>query len=62
MLKSSERIVESVLFGSRWLLAPFFLGLIVATGLLLFKFGKVLFGLLALAATLGSFRRWRITG
>ncbi len=54
MLKSSERIVESVLFGSRWLLAPFFLGLIVATGLLLFKFGKVLFGLIAHAATLGS--------
>ncbi len=54
MLKSSERIVESVLFGSRWLLAPFFVGLIAAIGLLLFKFGKVLFGLIAHATMLGS--------
>ena len=54
MLKSSERLIESVLFGSRWLLAPFFVGLVAAIGLLLFKFGKVLFDLIAHAATVGS--------
>ena len=54
MLKSSERWIESILFGSRWLLAPFFLGLIAAIGLLLFKFGKVLLGLVTQAAMMGS--------
>jgi uncharacterized protein (TIGR00645 family) len=38
--------MESAIFASRWLLAPFFLGLIVAMMVLLVKFGKELFSLL----------------
>jgi uncharacterized protein (TIGR00645 family) len=41
-----ERILESTLFASRWLLAPFFLGLIVAIGVLLIKFAKELVALI----------------
>jgi uncharacterized protein (TIGR00645 family) len=43
---SFERAMESAIFASRWLLAPFFLGLIVAMMVLLVKFGKELFSLL----------------
>lgn len=49
MIRTSERILESILFGSRWLLAPFFLGLVAAIALLLVKFAKQL---LTLATTL----------
>ena len=41
-----ERLLESAIFSSRWLLAPFFLGLIVAMVVLLVKFGKELTRLL----------------
>lgn len=41
-----ERILESTLFASRWLLAPFFVGLIVAIGVLLIKFFKELAALI----------------
>jgi len=37
-----ERLLESAIFSSRWLLAPFFVGLIVAMLALLVKFGKEL--------------------
>lgn len=37
-----ERILESTIFASRWLLAPFFIGLIVGIGVLLIKFVKEL--------------------
>jgi uncharacterized membrane protein YqhA len=37
-----ERFLESAIFASRWLLAPFFLGLIIAMAVLLLKFGKEL--------------------
>ncbi|MFO1300987.1 MAG: TIGR00645 family protein [Burkholderiaceae bacterium] len=40
-----ESAMESVLFRSRWLLAPFFFGLIVAIIALLVKFGKELLSL-----------------
>jgi uncharacterized protein (TIGR00645 family) len=43
--KAIERLLESTIFASRWLLAPFFLGLIVAMVVLLVKFGKELFSL-----------------
>ncbi|MFD1627978.1 TIGR00645 family protein [Azospirillum griseum] len=33
-----ERRFEQVIFASRWLLAPFYLGLVIALGLLLIKF------------------------
>ena len=35
-----ERVVEKFIFRSRWLLAPFFIGLLVAVVLLLLKFFK----------------------
>jgi uncharacterized protein (TIGR00645 family) len=42
MNKSVERPLEATIFASRWLLAPFFLGLIVAILVLLVKFFKEL--------------------
>ncbi len=47
MNKSVERSLESTIFASRWLLAPFFLGLIVAILVLLVKFFKELVSLVA---------------
>lgn len=41
-MKQLEHILESMIFRSRWLLAPFFVGLIVAIGVLLVKFFKQL--------------------
>jgi len=39
LLRSLEHGLESVIFNSRWLLAPFYLGLIGALALLLVEFG-----------------------
>jgi len=39
-MKSLEQKLESLMFNSRWLLAPFYLGLVLAIGLLLVKFVK----------------------
>ena len=44
-MRKFESVMESVLFRSRWLLAPFFFGLIVAIIALLVKFGKELLSL-----------------
>ena len=41
-----ERRMESMIFASRWILAPFFVGLIIAMLVLLVKFGKELISLL----------------
>jgi len=37
-----ERGLESLLFNSRWLMAPFYLGLVVSLAVLLFKFALLL--------------------
>jgi uncharacterized protein (TIGR00645 family) len=37
-----ETAIEVTLFASRWLLAPFYLGMVVALGVLLFVFGREL--------------------
>ena len=37
-LKRAETTLESVLFNSRWLMAPFYLGLVVSLVVLLYKF------------------------
>jgi len=37
-LKRGEKAFETVLFNSRWLMAPFYLGLVVSLVVLLFKF------------------------
>jgi uncharacterized protein (TIGR00645 family) len=42
VLKPVERALESVLFNSRWLMAPFYLGLVVSLAVLLLKFGMML--------------------
>lgn len=42
VMKGLELFVEAIIFRSRWLLAPFFLGLIVATIALMLKFFKEL--------------------
>ncbi len=49
-MKNAEAVLESLVFRSRWLLAPFFIGLIIAIVALLLKFGKEL-----LALSLGIF-------
>jgi uncharacterized protein (TIGR00645 family) len=38
-----ERLIETFLFASRWLLAPFFMGLVVSLGVLLYQALKELF-------------------
>jgi len=42
-MKRVEHGLEVFIFGSRWLLAPFYLGLIAGIGLLLIKFVKAFF-------------------
>jgi uncharacterized protein (TIGR00645 family) len=37
-MKHIERGIERVLFNSRWLMAPFYLGLVISLAVLLFKF------------------------
>lgn len=44
-MPSLERAIETLIFASRWILAPFFLGLLVAMVVLLFKFMKELLDL-----------------
>ena len=39
-MKSIEHTLETLIFNSRWLLAPFYLGLVLAIGILLIKFVK----------------------
>ncbi len=41
-IKRVERAFEGVLFNSRWLMAPFYFGLIVSLAVLLFKFVMML--------------------
>jgi uncharacterized protein (TIGR00645 family) len=53
-MRSTEATLESWIFRSRWLLAPFFVGLLVAILALLVKFLKQLWELLATAFNAGS--------
>ena len=46
-MRAVEHALEWVIFNSRWLLAPFFLGLIVAIGVLMVKFFRDLFDLVS---------------
>ena len=43
--QTTESVLEKTLFASRWLLAPFYLGLAVSIGILLIKFMQELFHL-----------------
>lgn len=44
-MKSSENTLPNVIFMSRWLQAPLYLGLIIALGVYVYEFGLNLFGL-----------------
>ena len=46
-MKTLEQKFESLFFAGRWLLAPFFFGLLIAIIALLVKFAKELFGLVS---------------
>ena len=39
-MKRVENTIEALIFSSRWLLVPFYLGLVMAIGLLIVKFAK----------------------
>jgi uncharacterized protein (TIGR00645 family) len=41
-MKQVERGIERILFNSRWLMAPFYLGLVISLAVLLFKFVMML--------------------
>ena len=43
----AERIIETIIFSSRWLLAPFYVGLVAALVVLLLKFAQELFHFVA---------------
>jgi uncharacterized protein (TIGR00645 family) len=43
MSKRIEHLLEVTIFGSRWLLAPFYLGLVVSILIILVKFGQEFF-------------------
>jgi len=45
-VKRIELFLEHFMFGSRWLLVPFYIGLIAAIALLLVKFGKAFLALI----------------
>ena len=45
-MQQLEHFLERFMFASRWLLAPFYIGLVGAIALLLFKFAKEFIGLL----------------
>ena len=45
-MKYIEHILETLIFNSRWLLAPFYLGLVLGIGMLLVKFGQELMHIL----------------
>ena len=45
-LKRVELFLEHFMFGSRWLLVPFYIGLIAGIALLLVKFAKAFFALI----------------
>lgn len=49
-LKRAEHAFESLLFNSRWLMAPFYLGLVISLLVLLFKFVALLVEFIAHAA------------
>ncbi|MDQ0473750.1 TIGR00645 family protein [Labrys wisconsinensis] len=49
-----EKLIERILVASRWLMAPFYLGLVVALCVVLFKFGQELLHFVASSASLSE--------
>ncbi len=50
-MKKLEHFLEAMIFGSRWLLVPFYIGLVFAIGILLLKFGKEFIHLMSIVMT-----------
>ncbi len=50
-MKKVEHFIEVLIFNSRWLLVPFYLGLVISIGLLLIKFTKEFFGFISTSIT-----------
>ncbi len=50
-MKKIEHFLEMMIFGSRWLLVPFYVGLVFSIVLLLVKFGKEFFHLVSIVMT-----------
>ena len=42
VLKPVERVIEAILFNSRWLMAPFYIVLVISRFVLLLKFLMIL--------------------
>jgi uncharacterized protein (TIGR00645 family) len=53
-MKRTEQPIETAIFQSRWLLAPFYLGLVASLGLLLVQFWKEFYHLLPSVLTFNS--------
>ena len=50
-MKKVEHFLESLIFNSRWLLVPFYIGLVFAIALLLVKFAKEFMGFVGVVFT-----------
>jgi uncharacterized protein (TIGR00645 family) len=53
-MKRTEHALEAIIFNSRWLLAPFYLGLVISIALLLVKFGQDFFHMLPTIFTMSE--------
>src|SRR5262245_42102690 len=54
VVKILERAIERILVTSRWLLAPFYVGLVVVLLIVLFKFGQELIHIIKTIPTLSE--------
>ncbi len=50
-MKKLEHVLEAMIFGSRWLLVPFYVGLVFSIGILLVKFGKEFLHIMSIVMT-----------
>ena len=50
-MRKVEHFIEVIIFNSRWLLVPFYLGLVISIALLLIKFTKEFVGFISIALT-----------
>ena len=53
-MKALEHLIEVLVFNSRWLLAPFYLGLVAAIAMLLVKFGEEFFHIVSHALAMSE--------
>ncbi len=53
-LKRAEQLLEGAIFNSRWLMAPFYVGLVVSLVVVLFRFIAILYEFIIHAWTAGE--------